>query len=72
MPGGWEALHVQADLGEDHVRGGWGDAADLIQFPYRCTERAYLVLDLASRPAMSALIASTRLSIRCSGNRGAR
>jgi hypothetical protein len=44
---GWEAGHVQADLGDDHCGGGGGtDAGDLVQAGHRISERGEVGLDL--------------------------
>ena len=45
MARGGEAGHVQADLGDDGVRGGQADAGDLIQPGHRLGERGDLLLD---------------------------
>ena len=42
VPGGGEAGHVGADLGEDHIRAGQADAGDLIQAGHRVGERGGL------------------------------
>ena len=46
MAWGGEAAHVEADLGDDHLRGGAADPGDLIQPVDRSGERGDLLVDL--------------------------
>ena len=50
MRGGGEPGHVQADLGDDRLRGGDPDAGDLIEPGHRRGERGDLLIDPALHP----------------------
>ena len=69
MAWGGEAAHIQADLGDDQLRGGVADPTDLIQPVDRLSERGDLLVDVASSSALSALAWSMRPSILASRNR---
>src|SRR5207245_10432770 len=47
----WEAIHVGAQLGDDHLRGALGDARNRAQKLTLALERAHALLDLCRERA---------------------
>lgn len=50
VPGGGEAGHIQADLGDDGVRGGQADPGDLVELAHRGRERGDLLFEACVSP----------------------